>query len=130
MHSANRISRTLSQIASALVLVCVLSAAANAYTVVMRGGRRLEIPARFMVTAATLTYEVSPGVQVSLNLAAIDVLATEKANNELPGSLLRRAETVPNETQPKAAANVSAQPAKRTITNQDLEASMRRRRES
>ena len=126
MHSGNRISRTLGQIAAAVVLVCVLSAAANAYTVVMRGGRRLEIPSSFMLTTSTLTYEVSPGVQVSLNLAAIDIAATEKANNELPGSLLRRAEIAPRETQPSA----TAQPAKRTITNQDLEASMRRRRES
>jgi hypothetical protein len=130
MHSGNRINRALGQIASALVLVCVLSAAANAYTVIMRGGRRLEIPSSFMVTTSTLTYEVSPGVQVSLNLAAIDIVATEKANSELPGSLLRRAEIAPGQSLPSAAANAPAQSAKRTITNQDLEASVRRRRES
>src|ERR1041384_3311291 len=65
--------------------------AASAYTVVMRGGKRIEIPSTFSVTNSTLTYEVSPGIQVTLATAAIDIPATEKANNELPGSFLRRA---------------------------------------
>ena len=53
----------------------------------MHGGRRLEIPSQFVVTASTLTYEVSPGVQVTLEMAAIDIPATEKANHEVAGSL-------------------------------------------
>ncbi|MGH9930222.1 MAG: hypothetical protein ACREA9_13500 [Pyrinomonadaceae bacterium] len=123
--------RTLGRIVSVFVFVCILTATANAYTVVMHGGRRVEIPPHFSVTVSTLTYEVSPGVQITLNLAAIDVPATERANNEAPGSLLRRAQTALTESRPSAEADVSIQPAKRlTITNRDLESSMRRRRES
>ena len=57
----------------------------------MHGGRRVEIPSRFVVTPATLTYEVAEGIQITIPMAAIDIPATEKANHELPGSLLGRA---------------------------------------
>ena len=90
MHTLHTAVKTLGRIVSVFVLVCVVTATVNAYTVIMRGGRRIEIPSNFAVTTSTLTYEVSPGVQVTLNLATIDIPATETANNELPGSLLRR----------------------------------------
>jgi hypothetical protein len=65
-----------------------------------------------------------------LILDAIDIPATEKANNEEPGSLRRRAFA---ESHLSAQQNTSAQPqtrATRTITNRDLESSMRRRTQS
>src|SRR5215216_4975577 len=61
-----------------------------AYTVVLRGGRRVEIPATFTVTKWTLTYEAAPGINVTLQISTIDIAATERANNEPPGALLRR----------------------------------------
>jgi hypothetical protein len=103
------------------IFVCIVTATGNAYTVIMRGGRRIEIPATFIVTKSTLTYEVSPGVQITISVAAIDISATEIANKESPGSLLRRADS---------ALQANTQTLTRTITNRDLEASMRRRRES
>lgn len=114
------------------VLVCLVTATVSAYTVVMRGGRRIEIPSSFVVTTSTLTYEVSVGVQVTLNLAAIDIPATETANNELPGSLLRRAPAASTESQLLADKEASAtppstRPLRRTVTNSDLESSRRRR---
>jgi hypothetical protein len=112
-----------------IALLMVLSvAAANAYTIVMRGGKRIEIPARFVVTPTTLTYEVGQGIQVTLLMTAIDIPATEKANNEEPGALLRRAQ-LPAEQSVATNTNQSSS-AKRTITNRDLEATSRRRRES
>ena len=100
----------------------------SAYTVVMRGGKRIEIPAKFTVTNSTLTYEVSPGIQVTLATAAIDIAATEQANNELPGSFLRRAnsERDDNSRVSERFLNTST----RTITNRDLEATAQRRRAS
>lgn len=117
------------RIVSVFVFVCTVCAIANAYTVVMHGGRRLEIPSAFIVTATTLTYEVSAGVQITINVAAIDIPATEKANNEASGSLLRRIDrSVLNS---RSSSELSVQPsARRTITNRDLESSMRRRQES
>src|SRR5438876_2932680 len=72
------------------VLILSFVCAANAYSVVMRGGKRIEIPSKFLVTLTTLTYEAGPGIQITLQLAAIDIPATEKANNETAGALLRR----------------------------------------
>ena len=77
------------RLVTALSLILMLCATASAYTVVMRGGRRIEIPAQFSVTKTTLTYEAAPGIQITLQMAAIDITATERANNETPGSLLK-----------------------------------------
>jgi len=62
MHEFNK-PRRATRIASVFVFMFMLAVTANAYTVVMRGGRRIEIPSRFVVTASTLTYEAAPGVQ-------------------------------------------------------------------
>jgi len=56
----------------------------------MRDGRRIEVPAHFAITQRTLTYEVGPNIQVTLELAAVDIPATEQANSEPVGSLLRK----------------------------------------
>jgi hypothetical protein len=110
------------------VLILLFVCTASAYTVVMRGGKRVEIPAEFLVTASTLTYEAGPGIQITLQLAAIDIPATEKANNEAAGTLLRRA------NMPRVSSNTPNQTAdsgaRRTITNRDLESSQVRRRQS
>jgi hypothetical protein len=113
-------------------LMFLLMVTASAYTVVMRGGRRIEIPSRFVVTRTTLTYEVVQGIQITLQMAAIDIAATDRANRESPGSLLARAESgsgtlsAPNEN----AENDAASHVSRTITNRDLEAIKKRRRAS
>jgi len=117
------------RVASSLAVFVFLFAyaiAVSAYTVVMRGGKRIEIPAKFALTKSTLTYEVSPGIQVTLATAAIDIAATEKANNELPGSFFRRA----NSDEGIALAARSRNSPSRTITNRDLEATAQRRQAS
>ena len=124
MRHPNFLKRTASRFCGVLIFGLVLAVSASAYTVVMRGGRRVEVPSQFVVTATTLTYEVSPGVQVTLALAAIDIPATEKANNELAGSLMRRLQSGSALTAEKSLQSP------RTITNKDLEASMHRRQDS
>jgi len=128
MRTLQATIQTAGRIVSVFVFVCVVTATVSAYTVIMRGGRRIEIPSTFVVTTSTLTYEVSPGVQVTLNLAAIDIPATETANSELPGSLLRRSQPSSTESQLSAEHETSATPlSTRTVTNRDLESSRRRR---
>lgn len=130
LHESRRAAcRSISVFAFVLALVIT----ANAYTVVMSGGRHLEISSQFVVTTSTLTYEVSPGVQVTLLIAAIDIPATEKANNEAPGSFLRRA----GQTASASSSSTTALPiapradaVRRTITNRDLESAALRRRQS
>lgn len=126
-------TRAASRIVSVSVIILLLGVVANAYTVIMHGGRHIEIPSRFVVTPATLTYQVTEGIQITIPMAAIDIPATEKANNETPGSLLKRAQVPTGESLAsrdfiqKQTANSGA---RRTITNRDLETSMHRRREN
>jgi hypothetical protein len=110
----------------ALALACLLPVAAAGYTIVMRGGRRIEAPANFVLTQTTLTYEAAPGLNVTLPLAEIDIAATERANNEPAGSLLRRAQQ-PKRIAPQPAP---APHATRTLTNRELEPVRRARLES
>ena len=131
MHKLHESRRTAFRTVSAFAFVLALAMSANAYTVITTGGRHVEIPAQFVVTSSTLTYEVSPGVQVTLNLSAIDIPATEVANNEPPGSFLRRvgltSESSFRTSRPTARG---AAPVTRTITNRDLEPTALRRRQS
>jgi len=99
------------------VLVLVFGAvSASAYTIVMRDGRRVEIPNNFSVTESTLTYEVSSGIQVTLQLSTVNVAATERANGEASGSFLRRVNSPP-----AAVPQIQPANARRSITNADLE---------
>ena len=89
----------------------------NAYTIVMRDGRRVEIPNEFTVTNSTLTYDVGRGMQVTVQLNTVDIGATERANGEAQGSFLMKAST------PKAGVKPAPQTrrAGRSITNTELE---------
>jgi hypothetical protein len=134
MHSLNESGRAAGRIISVAALILTLVLVANAYAIVMRGGRRTEIPSRFVLTDSTLTYEAGPGIQITLQIAAIDIPATEKANNESPGSFLRRRQSSLQEPSDPGVNPAGAVPptthALRTITNRDLETSMRRRLDS
>ena len=118
------IKRTL----SILTFLCLIAVTVNAYTVVMRNGRRVEVGTRFFVTQSTLTYEVSPGFQITLQMHAIDIAATERANNEQPGAFLRRAVSSFNTSASDTTPEVTG--AVRTITNRDLAPAAERRRQS
>lgn len=87
----------------------------NAYTVVMRDGRRVEIPNQFAVTNSTVTYDVDNGIQVTIQLNTVDTGATERANGEAQGAFLRKATApqVPVESVPQTRAT-SAQRSQRT----------------
>ncbi len=103
---------------AALFLVLSVSAV-NAYTVIMRDGRRVEIPNQFTVTSSTLTYEVSNGFQVTIQLNTVDIAATERANGEARGSLLMKVSLSPAPVE--RAPEPRHANAERTITNMDLE---------
>ena len=102
MKKPQRIKHTAGRMVSVFLVMLVLVVTANAYTVVMRSGRRVEIPSQFVVTGATLTYETAPGLQITLQMSAIDIAATERANNEQPGSLMRRSHLTPQASQSPA----------------------------
>jgi hypothetical protein len=128
MRKLYQTMQAINRIAASCALVLFFVCTASAYTIVMRGGKRIEIPAKFQVTGTTLTYEAGPAIQITLQLAAIDIPATEKANNETAGTLLRRigVSRADSGTQPQTPTSS----ARRTITNRDLESSVVRRRQS
>lgn len=98
-------------------LVALLSITASAYTIVMRDGRRISISDDFIVTNTTLTYVAGDRIQVTLQLVTINIAATERANNEPPGSLLTRANlspVIPQTQVPKKSTD-------RSLTNEDLQ---------
>ncbi len=128
MRKLYQTMQAMNRIAVSAVFVLLFVCTASAYTIVMRGGKRVEIPAQFQVTTTTLTYEAAPEIQITLQLAAIDIAATEKANNETAGSLLRRI------GEPRADLSTGSvtpnSSVRRTITNRDLESSVVRRKQS
>jgi len=106
----------VSRVFFAALFLALTVSAVNAYTVVMRDGRRVEIPNEFTVTNSTLTYDVGNGFQKTIQLNTVDIAATERANGEGAGAFLMKANA------PKAPAQrVSQSRAQRSVTNADLE---------
>ncbi len=115
--SRNGFIKPVERLICAAMLALVLPVVACAYTVVLRSGRRIEIPASFTVTKLTLTYESAPGLNITLLISTIDVQATERANNEPAGALLKRAEQL-------VVINTASRPARtprRELTKEDIE---------
>jgi hypothetical protein len=110
--------RITQRIISMTLFILVSWTLADAYTLVFYGGKRVEIPDNFIVMSDAVIYETAPGMTVSYRLQSIDVLATERANNESSGSLLRR---IGNDRVQQPASTTPILKANRTITNRDLE---------
>lgn len=116
----------------ATMFVFLLPAAADAYTLVLRSGRQVNVPADFRVTTSAVIYETSPGFFVTVWLTNVDTAATEKANAEPAGSFAKRINQQPDEAvaaSTSAAAQAERTPAARVITNRDIEP-LRLRREA
>lgn len=130
MNRVRRLARTPRRLL--LVLFCGLlcSPIANAYTIILRGGRQVEAPNRFTIRGSVLTYEVAPGISVTLQLVAIDVVATERANNEPTGSFYRHLQDAVLTSDTGTSGARSAQGSRVTVTNRDLEPYERARLES
>lgn len=125
----NGFMRRLNLALAALALLVLLPVAASAYTVILRNGRSVQIPAVFSVTSAGITYEHAPGLYVTIQMNSIDIAATERANNEPQGSLLSRATAKPAAAPvPSTASGAGSQP-RRTLTDKELE-DVRKRREA
>src|ERR1051325_3641344 len=116
----------MTRIFLATLLLAVSASMASAYTIVMRSGRRVQIPDKFTVTQSSLTYEAGPGIQVTIQFTGVDIAATERANGEPYGSLLKRASA----QNPEAKSVEGPSNATRSITNKDLEVYRRARIQS
>lgn len=119
---ASGLRRVASRFAMLLVFSLLISVVASAYTVVMKSGRRVEIPDNFTVTQDALIYEVAPDIRVSLQLPGIDIPATERANREAAGSFLKRI----GQEQTQSAMPTTNR-ARKTLTDKDVEVLRRAR---
>lgn len=116
----------------AALLFLLLPVAADAYTLVLRSGRQVNVPDDFKVTPAAVIYEASPGFSVTVWLSNVDTAATEKANAEPAGSFVKRINREPGgAVAPAAQQSVDGEsrPAQRVLTNRELEP-LRLRREA
>jgi hypothetical protein len=130
----------MSSLAVAVGLVLAIAISASAYTLVLRDGRRIEIPADFTVTRTTITYEISPGFNRTMTLTLVDIAATERVNRESPGGFFKHTEeaVAAQQSQPAPPVQMASRPltanrasnANRTLTNSDLAAIRQRRIES
>lgn len=111
----------------ASLLLIFTATAASAYTIVMRNGRRVEIPNTFTLTTSTLTYETAPGIQVTIQVTGIDVAATERANGQGAGSFMAFGS---QPVAPPTLVQTRRTTATKSITNKDLEVYRRARMES
>ncbi len=125
---ANRRFAKMTRLAAVIVIALFLQVAVSAYTLVLRNNRRVEIPANFTVTTAGVTYEAAPGINVTVQIQSIDVAATERANNEAVGALLRRVERHSASTQQRSTRSSITSPPRHTLTDDDLEAPRRARK--
>ena len=117
----------LAQLSAIITLVLLIAVSASAYTLVLRDGRRIEIPAEFILTKTTLTYEISPGFNQTFVLSLVDIAATERANGEPLGGFFKHRQDA---IKPPATNNEPVRPAVKTLTNLDLDAVRQRRVES
>ena len=131
-RNAARARSVLAKSGIAVVLVLICSIAASAYTLVLRGGLRSEIPDEFTLTRATLTYEVAPGFTKTILVSLIDIPATERANNQPYGSFFKRRDQAPEDPQSPQASPPAEPPSQtvKTVSNSDLAAFRQRRIES
>lgn len=125
LKNGSRLRGAFPRLATAVVLLSMLAITASAYTLVLRNGRRMEIPSEFSLTRTTLTYEISPGFNRTMQLILVDVAATERANHEAPGGFFKHTEEPPTTVTPEPVPQ-----ARRTLTNRDLAAVRQRRIES
>ena len=117
----------LRRLCLAALFLALTASIANAYTIVLRDGRRVEIPNQFTVSDSTLTYEVGSGIQITIQIASINIAATEWTNGEQPGSFLRRGSAATQQVDP---ATPKRSMAGRSITNRDLETYRQKRIQS
>lgn len=125
-----RATRRLVKLIAIIGFNLLIAITASAYTLVLRDGRRIEIPSEFILTRTTLTYEISPGFNQTFLLTLVDVRATERANGEPLGGFFKHREETNSTAASTAPSSQPARPAVKTLTNFDLDAVRQRRVES
>ena len=126
-------SGRMCRVGLATLLFFMLPVAANAYTLVLRSGRHITVPAGFKVTPTAVTYDASPGFSVTVWLSNVDFAATERANAEPAGSFARRIKREPEgagtaPARAPEAIKTERRARRKVVTDKELEASRLKRK--
>ncbi len=81
MTDTRKLTRGVAHLTIAGCLLLTLTFTTGAYTIVMKGGRRVEIPDRFSITKTTRTYEVGPNIQITQQTARRFVVGAFSSTN-------------------------------------------------
>jgi hypothetical protein len=119
----------------AVCLAILLPLAVPAYTIVLKGGSRLEIQDKYRVVKDIVVVTLPNGNRQSMSLQKIDIAATEQANGQTTGDFLKNA-VEPAKAADTAASQAAVDPADpklakkpmRRITNSDFEQYRNRRK--
>jgi hypothetical protein len=119
----------------AVCLAILLPLAVPAYTIVLKGGSRLEVQDKYRVVKDIVVVTLPNGNRQSMSLQKIDIGATEQANGQPAGDFLK------NAVEPATAADAAASQAAvdpddpklakkpmRRVTNSDFEQYRTRRK--
>jgi hypothetical protein len=119
-------------------LVVLLPLIANAYTLVLKDGRRIEVKEKYRIVSDVVIFTLPEGNRFSISLDKINISATELANGVESGAFVRNT-TEPEKITDKETTNKTAivdedptlasRPTARKITNSDFEKYRVRREE-
>lgn len=105
-----------------LLLSTVVALAASqslAYTLVLKSGRQFQVGDNLVVSGQSVICEVGNDLSISVQLATIDIAATERANHEAQGSFFQRAGKV--RTEPAKVETMAKSAPRASVTNAQLE---------
>lgn len=125
-HRGSVLFVRLLRVGLTFLLFFMLAVAANAYTLVLRNGRRVTVSDKFKMTPTALSYEASQGYWVTVWLSSVDIAATEKINGEPAGSFngrIKRARDGAHAAPVRAtqAVQTNRGVGRRAVTNRELE---------
>lgn len=122
----------------AFSLVVLLPLIANAYTLVLKDGRRIEVKEKYRIVNDVVIFTLPEGNRFSISLDKINISATELANGVESGAFVKNT-TEPEKIADKEATNkttivdedpiLASRPTARKITNSDFEKYRVRREE-
>lgn len=119
-------SKSLLILLSVLLLVSI-APLAQGYTLVLKSGRRLEV-SNVASAGPSVICQVSKDITINIQLASVDIAATDLANNEVKGSFLDHLTVVESPTITTQPSTTSVN--KPVVTNEDLETYRQRRVDS
>ncbi|MBL8152152.1 MAG: hypothetical protein JNN15_19695 [Blastocatellia bacterium] len=114
-----------------LLFMCLLLSPAivNAYTLVLKDGRRIEVREQYRIVNDIAVFSLSEGSRFSISLEKINIEETERANSKEVGSFLKNATDPAKLADKESNPLAEAKQSHKKLTNADFEKYRARREE-